>query len=398
MARGDILITTNVSANLRAGTQSAHLVKVGSTIYAFYIESGAVDLYFVKSTDGGITWSNPTSIKAATVAQVSVWFDQWTPGDTGTKIHLAYAETDADDVFYRSLDTNGDSLGTETTIFAGASGLSNNASTCLAITKARGGNLLCMGDIDGGTETFFARSVDVGANWTSRSNSAEGGDYFLLAPGFAADNQDIMCIFWDASAGEVSRKNYDDSADSWAETSISINMQRIASTTCAPQFALTVDATNSRLVVIGWNNRDAVNADLKVWWVTDSSITAKTDVVTDSVDDQQLCAVALATDTRTLFAFYGGKSDGSETAGTSINIYYKTSDDLGVTWGLETVLTLSARNFDMLYTFLTFTGDFGCEFLATIADPAARFLYYSALLPHKQEMLTWSQATPRSNI
>ena len=44
------------------------------------------------------------------------------------------------------------------------------------------------------------------------------------------------------------------------------------------------------------------------------------------------------------YCFYGGKSDGSETFLTSINIYYKVSTDDGATWGPETQLTGTARD------------------------------------------------------
>lgn len=375
MARADVIVS-DAGTNMRNGTQSSCLVKTPSgVLYWVYIDTGQ-NVYWKKSTDDGITWSDPVAVTASVVAQnISVWYDKWTPGNTGTLIHIAYIEANADDVLYRSLDTNGDTLGTQTTIFAGAStGSAINA--CVSITRAIGGNLYCMFDIDAGTETGFYRSVDVGANWTSRDNTggAEGGDYFLMFPGFAADTQDTICIFWDRSANEISRKLNDDSANSWAETSIAGSMTSIAASTCTPQFSATVDDANNKILLVAWSNRDTVNADLRFWSIDESAITEETNVVLNSSDDQQMCAIGLATDTSTIYVFYGGKSDGTETAGTAINIYYKTSSDNGASWGSETQLTNVARNFDALYAAPNFTEDISVVYLSQQAAATDIFL------------------------
>lgn len=382
MTQADIMIQSNVSNNMRAGCQQSPVHrKANGTLYTFLIDGGNIDLQYTRSNDGGLSWSDLSAVFAGTAAIYATWADWQTPGDTGTKIHIAYMETDNDDVSYCNLDVATESLSTPVVVAALVSGTGNNASTMISITKARGGNLLIGFDIDGGTETGFYRSTDGGVNWTSRANlnEAASSDYYLLAPGFnVSDSQDIMAIFWDRSASEISRKIYDDSADSWAESSISGSMTAIASTTCVPHFALTVDATNSRLVLIAWSNRDTANADLKTWWITEAAITAKTDVVTDSTDDQQMCSIGLATDTGYLYAVYGGKSDGSETAGTSIGIYYKVSTDNGATWGSETVLSANNRNYDCLYTTPIFTGTFVAVFRCTSTSNA---LFISYTIP-----------------
>jgi hypothetical protein len=72
----------------------------------------------------------------------------------------------------------------------------------------------------------------------------------------------------------------------------------------------------------------------------------------------------LETDTGDIYVFYGGKSDGSETLGTAINIYYKLSTDDGATWGSETKLnTGSSGSFRVLKCTPRFTdGDFTVVF------------------------------------
>lgn len=365
--RADILIASGTSGNFRSGSQAAYKVKTTDAIYVFYISGTDVNLHWVKSTDNEITWSDPAIVSSTGQMQgVAVWYDKWTPGNTGTIIHLAYFESTTDDVFYKQLDTNGDTLGSEITVFAGAStGTVNN--TCIALTRAIGGNIYVAFDIDGGTEKGFYRSTDGGGSFASRTESMEGADYFLLAPGFAADTQDIICIFWDRSASEISRKLYDDSGNSWAETSIATSMTAISSATASPQFSITVDDPNNKILLAAWTNRDTALADLRFWSIDESTITEGTNVVANGTDDQQLCALAYESVSGDLYCFYGGKSDGSETVGTAINIYYKISTDDGTTWGNETAITQSARNFDMLFTSPIFATDLTVMYQAQTA-------------------------------
>jgi len=365
-----------------AAGQSNHLVRLPEAIYMFYVNTTFDDIYWSKSTNKGLTWSTPTLIKTTIVAGIAVWYDGWTPGDSGTLIHLAYYEIATHDVFYRSLDTASDTLGTEVTVFAGASA-NNDASTCLSIAKAKGGNIYVAFDIDGGTETGFYRSTDSGATFGSRTDVNEAtSDYYHLAPGNYADTNDIDCIFWDRSANEISLKIYDDSANSWGETSIATSMTDIATTSVCPNFAITIRPSDSHLILVAWSASDTVNADLRCWDINGSgSITEVTNVVLNSVDDQCGCAISIDTDNNYLYVFYLGKSDGSETAYTALNVYYKVSQDDGATWGTETLLTSAVRQITLLQNSLTFRGG---EF--AVMYGYLQF-YTSAIIPNKQPQM-----------
>jgi hypothetical protein len=167
----------------------------------------------------------------------------------------------------------------------------------------------------------------------------------ILVPGFAADDQDIMAIFWDASANEVSRYVHDDSGNSWAETSIAGTMVEQNAATAYPHFDAAVDLANSQIVITAWSAVDAANADLRCWTVSESAITeTAANVVLNGTDDQGLCAVGIDTSTGHWYVAYGGKSDGSETFASggalpAINLYFKASTDGGATWSPETLLT-----------------------------------------------------------
>lgn len=314
-----------------------------------------------------------------------MWEEWKTPGDSGTKIWMWYFDQTADDVYCRYLDTADDSLGTEVVVFAGAS-TAAGTNTNISGTKSRGGNLYVAFDIDGGTETGFYRSTDSNTSWGARTDVNEAtSDYYFLVPGFAADNQDAMAIYWDRSADEISRKIYDDSANSWAETSIAGTMADVASSTAAPQFSVTVSAAASKIYLVAWSNADTANADLRFWAIDETSITEGTNVVLNSTDDQGMCAIGLATDTTTIYVFYGGKSDGSETFPTAINIYYKTSTDAGTTWSSETRLSTVTRGFDYLSTFPVFTGYFGAAYQSQASTLDT--LIFNTLLPQARARL-----------
>jgi hypothetical protein len=320
----------------------------GGTLYLVQTPTGVlyqvfcnadIDLSFAKSLDGGLTWSSPTIVFTGSVTNLAVWYDRWS-GFAAGKIYCAYVDSGIDDILFRTIDTEAaDALGAQTTVFAGASTASGGA---LSITRARGGNLVVAGSIDAGAEDGAWESADGGATWAGAMadpSEAATQDQYLLLPGWNADNQDVMLIFWDASEDELSVKRYDDSANTWTETLIAASMVDQAATTAWPHMAAAVDIANSRNLLIAWSAVDAANADLRCWQITDAAITEVTNVVLNSTDDKGLAALAIDTLTGDLYVFYGGKSDGSETFPTALNIYYKVSKDAGTTWGPETILS-----------------------------------------------------------
>lgn len=341
--------------------QHSYIVQTPAGVLYEIYKDHADDITFHKSTDGGITWSGETTVFAGSATQLSVWYDRWSDINAGL-IHLAYTESANDDTLYRTINTeSADALSTQTVIFAG---LTTLAGGCLSICRARGGNVYCATMIDAGTEGGFFRlpnaNVPNGAWDAARATVFEAvtDDQVILVPGWAADNQDMMAFFWDASADEISRKLYDDSANSWAETSIATSMVDVALATSGPHFSAAVDIANSRNLLLAWSAVDTANADLRFWRVTESAISEQTNVVLNSTDDQGLAALALDTATGYLYAFYGGKSDGSETFSTLINIYYKVSQDGGTTWGPEIAVTPTAFRHDWIVCCPRFTGMF----------------------------------------
>jgi hypothetical protein len=357
--RADINIDGATGTAFFSGAGTTYLVQTPTgVLYCFLFDRNS-DLSYRKSTDGGLTWTANVVVFAGTLTAFSIWYDRWSDISAGL-IHCAYIESVTDDILYRTVNTeSSDALSTQTTIFAGAS---TAAGGWLSITRARGGNVYCYGCIDAGAEGGFFRlpnaNVPNGAWDAARTNpeALATTDQAILVPGFAADNQDIMCMFWDASANELSRYVHDDSGNSWAETSIATSMVELSAATAFPQFATAVDIANSQIVLVAWNGADTANADLKCWTITESAITGVTDVVLNGTDDQALAAIAIDTATGYWWAFYAGKSDGSETWPSAVNVYCKCSQDEGTTWGAETRLTTRTLQCRQIITAPRFTG------------------------------------------
>lgn len=329
-------ITPSANRNYLQGGPFKVVQTITGALYVFEVgprRTGGSAYYmnYHKSTDYGRTWSSVEVDSATAHLWCSVWYDRWS-GITGDLIHMTFTDITSDDVWYQSLDTSTDTLGTQRLVFNGATAAITTGSTG-SITVARGGNIYIYFDIDAGTEVGFYRSTDGGVNWSSRAALAEvTPDHAILMPGYATDSQDIMAFFWDTSANEISRKIYDDSANTWTETLISGSMADSLSPQAYSWSAIS-DVTNSKNYLAAWNNIDLLNSDLQVWSVDETTITALTDIVTNGTDDQALVCISLYGSI--LIAFYAGKTDGTDVITASARIYTKQSSDGGSTWTSE---------------------------------------------------------------
>lgn len=375
------------------GNAIKYLVQTPQGVLYYVYNNVNSDLIFKKSTNFGVSWDSGTTIFTGTINAFSVWYDRWSNISAGL-IHIAYTETDTDDTLYRTIDTeNSDTLSTQTTIFTGASAVGSGH---LSIVRAVGGNVYCKTVIDAGVEGGFFRlpnaNVPNGA-WDAARTVDEAiatQDVMILQPDFdAADTQDILAFFWDVSADEISRKLYDDSANSWSETSISTGMvdPTVTFAIIGTHCAAAPDISGTKSYLIAWNGIDTANADLKAWSVDSGTITALTDVVTNGTDDQGLAALAFDTATGYLHAFYGGKSDGSETYNTSINIYTKISTDSGSTWGAETAITNGVEAINRIFTTPRFNSAFGYPLVGYLTGQASSN-QFTINYPHPSRKLT----------
>lgn len=379
MAYAEVILPLGQDIMFTGGGTLYNVQTPAGVKYYVFIDLG-LDVFYSKSTDGGFSWSEAISVFTGSVTAVSLWYDRWSGINAGL-IHIAYTESGGNDILYRSIDTDSsDALGTQTTVFAGTSVAGGGA---LTIWRERNGDLRVAGAIDAGAEDGAWSSTDIGATWTDTiADPSEGAttDQYLGLPGWNADTADGMIIFWDASADEISVKRYDDSGNTWGETSIATTMVDTPAATTFPHMAAAVDIANSRNVLVAWSRVDFSTAKLRCWTINDTTITEVTNVVSSSTDDQGLCAIAIDTTTSYWYVFYGGKTDGSETWKTDVNIYYKISTDSGSTWGAEIKLSMAVRNLSWMVCCPRFpkTPDFGLTW--RVEDPRPEIRHSAALI------------------
>ncbi|GAI44710.1 unnamed protein product, partial [marine sediment metagenome] len=174
--------------------------------------------------------------------------------------------------------------------------------------------------------------------WTSEESPWEADShYILLFPGNEADNQDVWAIFWDASADEISLKTYDDSGNSWSEQLISASMTE---SSAHLQMDGAVRLSDGHLIFAAWSQYDNAAADLMVWDINGAgSITAKTNVITDTAEYFAVSVFINQVNDDIYVAYVGGT-----TAGSLVAAFYQKSVDGGASWGGQTALQADAED------------------------------------------------------
>lgn len=337
---------SDVAAGTATQLASRGIVWVSSTVGYWIGIAGTPsgDIVYTKTTDGGQTWGAFVAIHAGTyVGGISLWYDNWTPGDTGGKIHICGFDTSGtDNLGYSRLDTSDD--GVEV---AGTSIVTGTVTAgVISVSKSRGGTLFVAAEDGDASLSVFYRSTDGGAAWTSRATPTEGaaGDTFELFPGNEVSSDAMWLIYDDISADELSLKVYSNTLDSWVETSIATGIVETARGNANPQFSASVRHSDNHLILVAWNDYDVTTADLLCWDINGAlSITAKTNVISNS-DDCFACGITINQNTDDLYVAYLGKSDGTETALATVTVYYKKSTDDGTNWGSETALSEDAAD------------------------------------------------------
>ncbi len=329
----DTAIDTLAHANLNVSNLLGGPIWVNEDIAYIVYKRNTSRPAYRKSINGGTSWDGPTDILTSPVTALAVWYDRWTPGNSGTKIHVVYLDATAHKVYYRSLDIVDDSFGTEITVFTGSSfEAASWVSSHVSIVRSRNGNLYIgfWGDNDG--EFGFYRSTDSGATWSSRAQLADGNavDGILLMPGNETDPADIWCIYHDRSFSEISLKVYDDSDNSWSETLISSGIES-AATSGHFQYAAAPRHSDGHVILAAWNEYDSATADLLVWDLASSTdFTALTNVVTNLGESAEVSVLINQMDSTIYVAYIKGVIWQA-----TADVKYKKSTDGGTTWEAE---------------------------------------------------------------
>ena len=333
----------DVSINSAIAAASARGMRVvvfssASIGYWFYFNSTA-DFEVAKTTDGGASWTPLFEVDSdATITGVAfdVWFDKWTPGDSGTLIHICWFDDANDLVKYNTLDTSGDSLGTERTVFTGATAVAGYG-TFVSVTKTRSGYLYCAYDLDAGAEMGLHRSTDAGVNWSASLDATfveAANDHCMLFPASnTGDDNDCWAVYQDSSADALTLKMWDSSAGSATESAtIQSMVETISDTVGQYGFSASVRHSDGHLIIASMSARDTAAADHQVFDVNGTGSITELTAINTNKDDHYDPRVFIDQNTNDIYVAYRGKRDGLETLGTTTKVYYTKSTDDGTSW------------------------------------------------------------------
>lgn len=343
-------VDSAVNTTLNKHRLNPALVFTGDqTGYMFYVDTSGRCGY-AKTTDGGTNWGAFQQTTAQTdCSLVAVWYDQWTPGDTGTVIHLAFNETSGDDVYYDTVDTNGDVQGTEADIRQPVGALTN--ADPVSITKATNGSLYVASEDGSTAETVqkCSSSCATAGNWTTTSSftTDTADDSLRLVP---LSGGNIMLLRDDISAEDIQSKVYVPGTDTWDAAWTTLDANAADSTTYRDTMSPVVDPlTGDIYLAYGASVAGAGTADIRTAVYSGGSWTNTTDVATNQNTITNL-NVAFDRNTADVYVAYM-----RGTAGTATDAYYKKSTSGMSLWGSET--QFSTTTGDLRWMYLNFNSD-----------------------------------------
>jgi hypothetical protein len=339
----DSLYTTR---NVHNGSSPTIVFTSDLVGYAFYVDSDGTCAYS-KTTDGGINWGGAVTVDSQTdCIRIAVWYDRWTPGDSGTVIHIS--TMDSSDLYYTSLNTATDTL--TTTLNATDINQDNSFTINLnlhSITKGTDGDLYmgAQDDLDSYVIKCSA-SCDALENWVEAGTNPFdlAKDWLILMP---LAGGDIMAIRSDISAGDIQSKIYTDSNGNWAEGPwIDIDTDAPVDTSYDAPFGATLNRSNNNIYLVYAAQTDVFGTDddVRAALYSGGIWIAKTDVLTDDAKGITGVKIAMDENTNNLYVLYTGQT----TPGTlsSANIYYKKSADGMTSWEAEQgPLNVNDKNF-----------------------------------------------------
>lgn len=307
--------------------------------YTFYRDSTGQCVYSKTSNAGG-SWGTPILFDSQTdCLKVVVWYDRWTPGDSGDFIHIGTLDSSDDAVFYNRLDTSTDTLlngssPTNTAINSGqAATISVNVNSH-TLAKATDGTIYVALN-DGSDSYALSCSVSCGSqtSWTEVGTSPFDlqNDYNILMP-LAGGN--MMVINRDISANDMRSAVWNGTA--WSAWS-TIDANAVESATYDGGFSATldIDSGNIFLLYVADNDSAVADHDIRSSVYDGAGWTNTADILTD-VAGRGIHHVAAGYDQNKgeIYAVYSIES----TIGTpaSANIYWKVSGNAMTSWGAET--------------------------------------------------------------
>jgi hypothetical protein len=338
----DATVSTDANSFFFGGSQTVFTSdQVG---YKFYRDLSGSCVYS-KTTNGGTVWNTPVIVDAQTdCSSIAVWYDQWTPGDFGSTIHIATMETasNPDHVFYNALDTSTDTLLLGTAP-VNASTNSSQAGTYvsgtnnLTVTK-NAGNEVFIGISDAADSFVVSCDTDTGCTATTGWSEPGGArfmdldnDWNILLP---LINGNVLLINRDISLNVIQSRVWNGSA--WSASWTTIDGAAVESATYDTSMAAVVDPNSGDVYLAYGADHDTyttLDHDVRTAKFSSGSWTGTTAVFTNTTRGLNTVAIGLDINTSTVYVAYVLRS--TPATATTGGIYWATSTSAMSTWSPE---------------------------------------------------------------
>lgn len=217
----DQRLTTN-SADSRTGNIAVN----GDIVHVVWYDTrdGNNEIYYNRSNDGGITWGSDTRLTINTSSSMCPWVCV-----SGNNVHVVWADNrDGNyEVYYRRSMDGGETWGSDIRLTTGASLGSGYLDQAPTSTVSGNTVHVIWGDSrHGNFEIYYKRSTDNGTNWgtdTRLTNNSTGS----FSPYVAAWGNAVYIVWWDnqnSSNYETFYKRSSDNGATWSsDTRLSLN-------------------------------------------------------------------------------------------------------------------------------------------------------------------------------
>jgi hypothetical protein len=337
----DATVSTAAAVHSALGAQTVFVDDL--TGYRFYVDSTGPCVYS-KTTDGGGSWGTAVVIDSQIDCfGATVWYDRWTPGDSGTYIHILTADPGNDDIWYNRLDTIDDSRLLSATpisvvVNTSQAGTISAGTNAGSITKGTDGTLyMSMNDNTDSYVVECSSNCQLTTSWTETGTNPMDlqPDWSLVLP---LTDGDIMLINRDISADDMRSKIWDESAGSWSGTWTTIDANALENATYDPAFSAVVNVLTNSIYLAYIDNATTGalggnNDDIKTATYASGSWVARADVVTNTAIGLTQVTLGIDGNTSDVFVAYAGRT----TPATAItgNVYYKSASSSLASWSAQ---------------------------------------------------------------
>lgn len=334
--------TTNLDANsyFFGGSQTVFISdQVG---YKFYRDSSGSCVYS-KTTNGGGAWNAAVIVDAQTdCVSIAVWYDQWTPGDFGTTIHIATMETasNPDNLFYNALDTTTDTrlLGTAPVITSSNSGQGGtfvSGTNNLTVSKSTSGEVfMAISDASDAYVVRCSTGCSATTGWTEAGTAFMDldNDWNILMP---LTTGEMLLINRDISLDDIRSRVWNGS--SWSASWTAVDSAAVESSTYDVSMAATMDQTTGDIFLAYGADHDSyttLDHDIRTAKFASGSWSSTAAVFTNRAA-RGLNTVAISYDTNSSTVYVGYVLRTTPATATTGNVYYATSTAAMSSWSAE---------------------------------------------------------------